>query len=513
VACLVRMVVTDARKSGLSIWPRSETGISEPTAESGARLPLFDGTKLSRRQTLRRTTMKLLEQHGRMIAAITGLLFMGAAFWYALSSHSARRVGLSLLTLMAVGVMTAKSAAADSGETGVRPFRANVAASDLADLRRRLTATRWPDKETVEDDAQGAQLAKLQKLVGYWGSDYDWRRAEASLNAYPQFVTKIDGVDIHFIHVRSRHPNALPVLIAHGWPGSIFEQLKLIGPLTDPTKHGGRADQAFDVVIPSLPGFGFSGRPTEPGWSLERIGRAFDILMKRVDYAHYVAQGGDWGAGIVQAMGRQAPTGLLGVHTNLPAALPDEVGPALGGGPLPPGMSGEETAVVEALQAFGQSGGLAYVTMMNARPQAVGYGITDSPAGLAGWLLVHPGFEKWSYGEDLKQSPTRDDVLDDITLYWLTNSAASSARLYWENRGRDLISSSAQKTQEIHLPVAVSVFPDEVYLPPETWVKRAFPNLVYYRRAERGGHFAAWEHPKLFASELRAAFHSLRRTP
>lgn len=395
----------------------------------------------------------------------------------------------------------------------VRPFRVAVPEAALVDLRRRLQATRWPDRETVTDRSQGAPLGELQELVRYWGDGYDWRKAEATLNALPQFMTTIDGVDIHFIHVRSGRPNALPVLIVHGWPGSVFEQIKLIGPLTDPTRYGGRAEDAFDVVIPSLPGFGFSARPTEAGWGLERIGEALGVLMTRLGYDRYVAQGGDWGAGIVQAMGRQAPAGLLGIHTNLPATIPDDIGPALGGAPLPAGVSAQERAVVDALKTFGQGGGLAYVRMMNARPQAVGYGLTDSPAGLAGWMLVHPGFEHWSYGKDPAQSPSRDDVLDNFTLYWLTNSAASSARIYWEQRGSDLISAGAQQTGKIAVPVAITVFPEEVYRAPETWARRAFRNLTYYHEADRGGHFAAWEHPELFAAELRAAFHPLRRAP
>jgi pimeloyl-ACP methyl ester carboxylesterase len=402
------------------------------------------------------------------------------------------------------------TAASASENASIRPFRVNVPEGDLVDLRRRLAATRWPDKETVADHSQGVQLAELQELVRYWGTEYDWRKAEAKLNASPQFKTQIDGVDIHFIHVRSRHANALPVVIVHGWPGSVFEQIKLIGPLTDPTRYGGKAEDAFDVVIPSLPGYGFSDRPTEAGWGLERIGRAFDVLMKRLGYTRYVAQGGDWGAGIVQAMGRQAPAGLLGIHSNLPATVPSDIAPALGGGPLPAGISDEERATVDALKAFGQRGALAYVKMLNARPQAVGYGITDSPAGLAGWMLVHPGFEHWSYGKDPKQSPTRDDVLDNFTLYWLTNSSVSAARIYWENRGRELIQARAQMTDEIKVPVAISVFPDEVYQPPKSWAQRAFSNLIYFNAADRGGHFAAWEYPEHFAVELRAAFSSLR---
>ena len=401
-------------------------------------------------------------------------------------------------------------AAGAANDTAIRPFRVNVPAADLADLKRRLAATRWPDKETVADRSQGAPLALLQELVRHWGTSYDWRKAEAKLNAYPQFMTRIDGVDIHFIHVRSRHPNALPVLISHGWPGSVFEQIKLIGPLTDPTRFGGRAEDAFDVVIPSLPGFGFSARPTEVGWGLERIGQSFDVLMKRLGYTRYVAQGGDWGSGIVQAMARQAPSGLLGIHTNLPSVIPGDVAPALGGGPLPEGLSEQERTVVETLRASGRAGNRSYVQMMNARPQAVAYGMTDSPAGLAGWMLVHPGFAHWAYGKAPAQSPTRDDVLDNFTLYWLTNSAASAARIYWENRGRDLLSAAAQHTSEITVPVAITVFPDEVFLAPETWARRAFRNLIYFHHADRGGHFAAWEHPDVFAGELRAAFRTLR---
>jgi pimeloyl-ACP methyl ester carboxylesterase len=397
-----------------------------------------------------------------------------------------------------------------TADTSIRPFRANVPEATLMDLKRRINATRWPDKETVADQSQGAQLANLQELVRYWGTGYDWRKAEAKLNALPQFTTNIDGVDIHFIHVRSKNKNALPVIISHGWPGSVFEQIKLIGPLTDPTAFGGRAEDAFDVVIPSLPGYGFSGQPTEAGWGSERIGRAWDVLMKRLGYTRYVAQGGDWGAGIVQAMGRQAPAGLLGIHTNLPATVPNDVGPALGGGPVPAGVTPEERATIDALKKFLQGGNLAYVGMMGARPQAVSYGLTDSPAGLAGWMLMHPGFAEWTYGKDPKQSPTRDDVLDDFTLYWVTNSVASSARIYWENRGGNLTSAGAQKTSEIKIPMAITVFPNEVYRPPKTWAQRAFSNLIYFNQADRGGHFAAWEYPELFAGEMRAAFKPLR---
>jgi pimeloyl-ACP methyl ester carboxylesterase len=434
--------------------------------------------------------------------------------------HEARYIRMAagvLGLLLAASPGGAQTVAAATGrpaaaaDDAIRPFRAQVPDEAVADLRRRIAATRWPEKETVADPSQGARLADLQELVRYWGTEYDWRKAEAKLNAYPQSVTTVDGVDIHFIHVRSRHPNAMPLIISHGWPGSVFEQIKLIEPLTDPTKHGGRAEDAFDVVIPSLPGYGFSARPAEAGWGSERIGRAWDVLMKRLGYTRYVAQGGDWGAGIVQAMGRQAPAGLLGIHTNFPATVPPEVSAALGtGGPAPAGLSAQERAVFDALRTYGQMGNRAYLTMMSARPQAVGYGMTDSPAGLAAFMLVHPGFAHWSYGRDPAQTPTRDEVLDNFTLYWLTNSAASAARIYWENRDHNLTSAASQKTGEIRVPVAVTVFPEEVYRAPETWARRAFPTLSYFNEVDRGGHFAAWEHPELFAAELRAAFRSLR---
>jgi pimeloyl-ACP methyl ester carboxylesterase len=422
-----------------------------------------------------------------------------------------REEGKNATQLKTMDAPTAEPASREAARgEAIRPFRARVPDADLADLRRRLAATRWPDKETVADESQGAQLAKLQELVLYWGSDYDWQKAEARLNAFPQFKTRIDGLDIHFIHVKSRHPNALPVIITHGWPGSVFEQIKLIGPLTDPTKYGGRAEDAFDVVIPSLPGFGFSERPAQAGWGLERIGSAWAVLMKRLGYTRYVAQGGDWGAGVVEAMGRQAPAGLLGIHTNLPAALTPDVEAALGGGPIPATFSEKERLAIKDFAAYLMNGGLSYLVMMGARPQAVGYGVTDSPAGLAGWMLVHGGFAKWTYGTDPDQSPTRDDVLDNFTLYWLTNTAASSARIYWESRNLKLTSAASMKSNEISVPVAVTLFPDEVIRAQETWARRAFPNLIYFNEAPRGGHFAMWEYPDLFATELRAAFKSLR---
>jgi pimeloyl-ACP methyl ester carboxylesterase len=393
----------------------------------------------------------------------------------------------------------------------IRPFKVHIPNAELTDLRRRIKETRWPDKETVVDQSQGAKLSKLQGLVNYWGTGYDWRKAEAKLNALPQFVTNIDGVDIHFIHVRSKEPNALPIIISHGWPGSVFELLKIVGPLTNPTAYGGKAEDAFDVVIPSLPGFGFSGKPTTTGWDPDHIARAWAVLMKRLGYTHYVAQGGDWGSPITQSMARQTPAGLLGIHINLPSTVPPDVAAVIPtGGTAPAGLSEQERAVFDALAAYYKKGNSAYLVAMSARPQAIGYSLTDSPAGLAAWILLHPGFAQWSYGDDPAQSPTKDEVLDDITLYWLTNTATSSARLYWENMGRGVTSAAAQKTAEISLPVAITVFPEDVYRAPESWARRAYPNLVYFHEVDKGGHFAAWEQPQLFAEELRAAFRSVR---
>ena len=427
-----------------------------------------------------------------------GLVLL-AASWHAQTVPAAEQVTPS------------KESTSTPGTSEVRPFHVNVPDAVLVDLRRRIAATRWPDRETVTDRSQGVQLAKFQELVRYWGTGYDWRKAEAKLNALPHFMTTIDGLDIHFIHVRSRHPNALPLIMTHGWPGSVFELLKTIGPLTDPPAHGGRAEDAFDLVLPSLPGYGFSGKPTGTGWDPDHIARAWAELMKRLGYTRYVAQGGDWGAPISSAMARQAPAGLLGIHLNLPATVPPEVAAALaGGGPAPAGLSEKERAVFESLMTSAKKGNSAYFAMMTARPQAVGYGLTDSPAGLAAWMLVHPGFAQWTYGDDPDKSPTKDEVLDDITLYWLTNSATSAARLYWENAGRGVISGAAQKTAEISLPVAITVFPEDVYRPPETWARRAYRNLIYFHEVDKGGHFAAWEQPELFSAELRAAFRSLR---
>ena len=415
--------------------------------------------------------------------------------------------GVAMAALAVFPPLAMAQGAADT----IRPYTVSVPQAALDDLRRRIAATRWPDRETVADQSQGVPLERLQALARYWGTDYDWRKLEAKLNRLPQFVTTIDGVDIYFIHVRSRHANAMPVIIIHGWPGSVIEQLKLIGPLTDPTAYGGRAEDAFDVVIPAIPGYGFSGRPTSTGWGPDHVARAWAELMKRLGYTRYVAQGGDFGSPICQSMARQAPPGLLGIDINLPAAVPPEVAAVIPlGGPAPAGLSDKERAVFDALVASAKMGNTAYVAMMTARPQTIGYGLADSPVGLAGWLLGHPGFAKWSYGNDPAQSPTKDDVLDDITLYWLTNSGTSAARLYWENAGRGVTIAAAQMTADISLPVAITVFPDEVYRVPETWARRAYRNLIYFHEVDKGGHFAAWEQPELFAAELRAAFRSLR---
>jgi pimeloyl-ACP methyl ester carboxylesterase len=427
------------------------------------------------------------------------------------NSKQSRRGFLTASAAMGVSSLLPAQAAEDNN--AIRPFHVNIPEEQLVDLRRRIATTRWPDRETVTDQSQGVQLAKIQELVRYWGKDYDWRKVEAKLNSLPQFMTNIDGLDIHFIHVRSRQKNALPVIITHGWPGSVLELIKVIGPLTDPAAHGGSAEDAFDVVIPSVPGYGFSGKPTGTGWDPDRIAQTWAELMKRLGYTRYVAQGGDWGAPISSAMARQAPAGLLGIHLNLPATLPPEVAATLpSGGPPPAGLSEKERAVFDALVAYAKKGNAAYFVMMTARPQTIGYGVADSPVFLAAWMLVHPGFAQWTYGADPEKSPTKDDVLDDITLYWLTNSATSAGRLYWENGARgSVISAGAQKTAEISLPVAITVFPEDVYRPPETWARRAYRNLIYFNEVDKGGHFAAWEQPQLFSEELRAAFRSLRQ--
>jgi len=390
----------------------------------------------------------------------------------------------------------------------IRTFRVHIPQEALADLRRRIAATRWPDRETVTDRSQGVRLAKFQDFVRYWGTDYDWRKVEARLNTLPQFVTTIDGLDIHYIHVRSRHPNALPLIITHGWPGSVLELVKVIGPLTDPTAYGGRPEDAFDLVIPSMPGYGFSAKPTGPGWGPDRIARAWAVLMDRLGYKRYVAQGGDWGSVIADAQARQAPPGLLGIHVNMPATVPPEVAKVLAaGGPAPAGLSEKEKAAFQSLSNLYTRGG-GYAAMMVTRPQTVGYALADSPVGQAAW--IYDKFADWTYsGGEPEKSLTRDEMLDNITLYWLTNSATSSAQLYWENNTNNF-NAVEQKTAEIKLPVAITVFPGEIYQAPRSWAERAYPKLIYFNEVKKGGHFAAWEEPELFARELRAAFKSLR---
>ena len=403
----------------------------------------------------------------------------------------------------AAAVATVSMLPAAAADNAIRPFRINVPEAELVELRRRIAATRWPDKETVADRSQGIQLAKLQELVRYWGTGYDWRKVEAKLNALPQFMTTIDDVDIHFIHVRSKHENALPLIVTHGWPGSIIEQRKVIDPLTNPTAHGASASDAFHVVIPSMPGYGFSGKPKDMGWNPERIARAWAELMKRVGYTRYVAQGGDWGSPVSSAMARQAPAGLLGIHINLPATIPPEVAGVLAsGGPAPAGLSEKERAAFNALDTFYKKY-RAYGVMMGTRPQVIGQALTDSPAGLAAFMY------DYNDGEP-ERLLNKDDFLDNVTLYWLTNSATSAARLYWETAGQSVLLAAAQKTAEISLPVAITVFPEEVYRAPETWARRAYRNLIYFNEVDKGGHFAAWEEPQLFSAELRAAFRSLR---
>jgi len=394
-------------------------------------------------------------------------------------------------------------------KNALRPFHVNVPEAELTELRRRINATKWPERETVSDATQGVQLATIQALASYWATGYDWRKIEAKLNALPQFITEIDGLDIHFIHVRSKHENALPLIVTHGWPGSIIEQMKIIDPLTNPTAHGASASDAFHLVIPSMPGYGFSGKPTTTGWGPARIARAWAVLMKRLGYANYVAQGGDWGAVVVDHQGLQADPGLLGIHTNMPGIFPADIdAAAFSGAPAPSGLSADEKLAFERLQFVYQKG-IAYGFQMGLRPQTL-YGIADSPVGLAAYFLDHDArsYELISrVFQGQAEGLTRDDILDNITITWLTNTALSGARLYWEYWGKGYFNAKG-----VSIPVAVSVFPDELYPAPRSWAEKAYPKLIHYNKLDKGGHFAAWEQPKLFSEELRAGFRSLRGT-
>ena len=420
--------------------------------------------------------------------------------------------GILAGTIIISGVIMTGTSLSTEAQTSeaIRPFRVNVPENKLVDLKRRILATQWPEQELVKDETQGVQFATMQALAKYWATDYDWRKVEARLNALPQFITTIDGVDIHFIHVRSKYKNALPVIITHGWPGSIIEQMKIIGPLTDPVAYGGKEEDAFDVVIPSIPGHGFSGKPTELGWNPLRVAKAWIVLMNRLGYKKYVAQGGDWGNAISETMALIAPPELLGIHTNMAATVPADISKALAsGGPMPAGLSADEQNAYKQLDFFYKKG-LGYANEMGLRPQTL-YGIADSPIGLAAWMLDH---DDRSYKlitrifAGQKEGLTRDDILDNITLYWVTNTAVSSARLYWE---ATLVATSGFfDPRNVTIPVAVSSFPDEIYAAPKTWAEKAYPKLIHYNKLNIGGHFAAWEQPQLFVEELRASFKSLR---
>ena len=428
------------------------------------------------------------------------------------TSPSGRDV-LAASAAVGAASMLSKRAAFAADSPAIRPFHVSIPEKALTDLRRRIAATRWPEQETAIGDSQGAQLATIEALARYWQTDHDWRKVEARINALPNFITEIDGLDIHFIHVRSKHEKALPMIVTHGWPGSIIEQMKIIEPLTNPTAHGGSASDAFHLVIPSLPGYGFSGKPTAPGWTPVSIARAWATLMQRLGYTKYVAQGGDWGNAVSEVMALQQPPGLLGINTNMAATAPADVSKALSaGGPPPAGLSVDERHAWDQLDDFYKHG-LAYAQEMSNRPQSL-YGIADSPIGLAAWMLDHDirSYRMISRAFDGKaEGLTRDDVLDNVTLYWLTNTAISSARLYWDT-AQISTGGGFFDVRGVKIPVAVSAFPDEIYQAPRSWAERAYPKLIHYNRLPKGGHFAAWEQPELFTAEMRASFKSLRNT-
>lgn len=403
----------------------------------------------------------------------------------------------------AVGLLPSSTAAA-AESTAIRPFRVDIQEAAIADLRQRLAATRWPDRETVTDQSQGVQLERLRDLIEYWTTDYDWRTIETHLNRLPMFVTEIDGLDIQFIHIRSPHADALPMIMTHGWPGSILEFLKVVGPLTDPTAFGGDAEDAFHLVVPSIPGFGFSAKPTKTGWGSDRIGRAWALLMQRLGYDRYVSQGGDCGSVISHRMALQNVPGLIGIHVNMPGTVPSEIAAILAaGGPAPKDLPDDERKAFDALNKFYRDSS-GYAAMMVTRPQTIGYSLVDSPLGLAAW--IYEKFAQWTYSDGQPERVlTRDEMLDDISLYWLTATGASAARIYWEDHSNNFNAVDIQA-----LPVAVTVFPGEIYCAPRGWTERCYHNLIYFSEAENGGHFAAWEQPEIFTREIRAAFRSLR---
>jgi pimeloyl-ACP methyl ester carboxylesterase len=455
-----------------------------------------------------------LSDHWRARSLTTSIAIGCSQVLLVTLSYGQAAQGTNVRAVVPGSQSTSQGGAAE--DSPIRPFRVNIPEEQLVDMRRRIAATRWPDKETVADNSQGVQLATIRELAQYWATDYDWRKCEAKLNSFPQFVTTIDGVDIHFIHVKSRNPKPLPLIVTHGWPGSILEQIKIIDRLVNPTAHGGRAEDSFDVVIPSVPGYGFSGKPTTTGWDPAHVARAWVVLMKRLGYTHFVAQGGDIGALISNAMAAQAPPELMAIHTNFPGTIPPEIGKALAAGdPAPSTLSPAEKRAYEQVKDF-RAKHFAYALEMATRPQTL-YGLSDSPVALAAWIFDHgDGYEQPAAaiisavaGRTINQHPagdvTRDDVLDDITLYWLTNTGISASRFYWENKGM-----SALSAVNISIPAAVTVFPGELYEAPRSWTEQAYHKLIYFHEVDKGGHFAAWEQPELFAQEIRAAFRSLR---